>query len=457
MKTPYRATMITTLIGIAAGFAFPIISTLLEVSWQGLPLNLQTIIMVQQESKLLWVIDLAPLVIGFLALLIGLRQDRLQGLNESLQEQIQVEKELKDELDNLNASLNEDIQKSMAQYQRHANFIQTAAEIGKATTSIYQFEELLNRVVNLISERFGFYQVGIFLLDERNEFAVLQAASSEGGKSMLARQHRLRVGSEGIVGFVTSQGQARIALDVGEDAVFFDTPELPQTHSEMALPLYYGGRIFGALDIQSEEANAFSEEDIASLTVLADQVSIAINNARLFSELQESLEAERQAFGEISRRAWQNLIQRSGNLGYTYTGDRVFAVKTSWPDEMVEAFENGAIINTYDENRSISVPVIISNQPVGVIRLKKPDRSVNWTDDEIDLIQELTDRLGQALESARVYQASQRQAIQEQMTTEISAQLRQTLDIDTVLKTAARELGDAFNAKEVVIRMATDE
>ena len=103
------------------------------------------------------------------------------------------------------------------------------------------------------------------------------------------------------------------------------TPELPLTRSEMTLPLFYGGRIFGALDVQSTMEYAFTEEDISSLTVLADQVSMAINNARLFEELQSSLESERQAFGEISRQAWHNLIRHTGSWGYRFSNNRTTA------------------------------------------------------------------------------------------------------------------------------------
>ncbi|MBN2043666.1 MAG: GAF domain-containing protein [Anaerolineales bacterium] len=341
--------------------------------------------------------------------------------------------------------------------EKRTRYIEAAADVGKAATSVYNIDEMLDLVVNMISERFGFYQAGIFLIDDRGEYAVMEAASSDGGKRMLARSHKLRVGEEGMVGYVTSQGKVRIALDVGEEATHFSTPELPLTRSEMTLPLIWGGRIFGALDVQSTEENAFSEEDISSLTVLADQVSMAINNAKLFEELQTSLAAERQAFGEISRQAWHNLIRRSGSWGYRFSNNRTTATETAWPDEMVKALEAKQVINTFAENGSLSVPIMISDAPVGVIRVQKPTTGVDWTDDEKELIQTLTDRLSQALESARVYQASQMQAMQEQLTTEISGQLRRTLDIDTVLKTAAKELGNAFKAKEVVIRMAPDE
>lgn len=459
MRIRIRATVLYTIVGLILGFALPVFSTILETASRNLPVTLSNLIAVQQETMLLWIIDTTPLVIGPLSFFLGLRQDKMTQLNASLGSKVQTEEELRQKLSQANDTLEEEIEAATEKLARHAQFVDSAVEIGRAATSIYEINELLDRVVNMISERFNFYQVGIFIIDSANEYAVMQAASSEGGKRMLARQHRLKVGEEGMVGYVTSQGLARIALDVGDDAVHFNTPELPQTRSEMTLPLFYGGRIFGALDVQSTEPNAFSEEDIDSLTVLADQVSMAINNALLFSDLQESLEAERKAFGEVSRQAWHSLIRRSGTMGYAYNSNtqRILPTEPTWPKEMAHSLQTGEIVNTFEKNNSISVPIFIAEKPVGAIRLRKPETGLNWSEDEIELIQTLTDRLSQALESARVYQSSQMLAMQEQLTTDISSQLRQTLDIDTVLKTAARELGEAFKAKEVVIRMAANE
>jgi GAF domain-containing protein len=316
--------------------------------------------------------------------------------------------------------------------------------------------ELLEKVVELISEQFGFYQAGIFFVDEKGENAVLQAASSDGGKRMLARGHRLKVGEQGIVGYVTRTGLPRIALDVGDDAVHFNTPELPQTRSEMALPLFVGGRVLGALDVQSVEERAFTEDDVSALTVLADQVSMAINNARLFQDLQARIESERQAYGEFSREAWRNLVRHTGRMEYKFSDNKLTTPNETWPEEMTQAMKLQEPVISDRQDHSLSVPLTISGQAVGAIRVQK-STALDWNNDEIDLIQTLTERLSQALESARLYRTSQQQAMQEQLTSSISARLRQTLDIDTVLKTAAKELGDAFNAKEVVIRMAANE
>lgn len=457
MKSSRKNALNFFLLGVLFGLIFPIIATVITVSDMGMAVTIPNILTVQDQTRLLWIIDTAPLFLGILAAIAGFRQDQLETVYQQIEKRLEEETRLRTELNTLNQKLEQRVEERTLDVERRSSYIEAATEVGHAATSIYRLDELLPKVVDLITEKFGFYQSGIFTLDERNEFAELKAASSEGGKRMLARNHRLKVGEQGLVGYVTSTGQARIALDVGEDAVHFNTPELPGTRSEIALPLYYGGRIFGTLDVQSTEAGAFSEDDISALSVLADQVSMAINNALLFEELQTSLESERKAFGEVSRVAWQDFIRQSGSWGYRYRNSRISPTETNWPEDMSRAISTQEIVHANPEKPTLSVPIKISGKPIGAIRLSKDYGMMNWTDDEVDLVQVLTERLGEALESARLFQATQQQAVQEQLSSEISSQLRQTLDIDTVLKTAAKQLGDAFNAREVVIRMAPNE
>jgi PAS domain S-box-containing protein len=162
--------------------------------------------------------------------------------------------------------------------------LQTAAEVSKSITTILDPEELMNQTVNLIQERFGFYYVGLFLVDEAGQYAVLRAGTGKAGRQMLKAGHRLLVGGESMIGWSVAHAQARIALDVGKEAVRFDNPHLPETRSELALPLISHGQCIGALAVQSTEEAAFSEEDIAVLQTMADQLAVAIENARLYAE-----------------------------------------------------------------------------------------------------------------------------------------------------------------------------
>jgi len=147
----------------------------------------------------------------------------------------------------------------------------------------------MNQAVNLIQERFDFYHVGLFLVDEVGEYAVLRAGTGETGRQMLEADHKLAVGGESMIGWSVANAKARIALDVGKRAIRFDTPYLPETRFEMALPLISRGQCIGALTVQSTEEAAFSEEDIAVLQTMADQLAVAIENARLYQEIMRRL------------------------------------------------------------------------------------------------------------------------------------------------------------------------
>ena len=179
-------------------------------------------------------------------------------------------------------NLTEEMKQLKALQRRNAHLL-ASSEVAKAATQILDIRELLTRCVDLIRIHFGFYYAAIFLVDEAGEWAILRAATGEAGLELLRQGHKLGVGSKSMVGWVTANNAARIALDVGEEAIRFDNPLLPKTRSEMALPLRVRGEVIGALDVQSTSLNAFTPEDIQTIQMMADQVAIAIDNARLFS------------------------------------------------------------------------------------------------------------------------------------------------------------------------------
>jgi len=203
---------------------------------------------------------------------------------------------------------NRQLQRVVQQSQRRADLLQASAQVSRMVAQIRDRDKLLSQVTHLISRHFGFYHVGIFLVDTPRRYAVLRAANSEGGRHMLARRHKLGVGSEGIVGYVTETGNPRIALDVGADAVYFDNPDLPETRSEVALPLYVGDEVIGALDVQSTQAAAFDQEAVTLLMTLADQIAITIENARLFEESQAALAQAEEAGRRFLREEWDSFL-----------------------------------------------------------------------------------------------------------------------------------------------------
>ena len=228
---------------------------------------------------------------------------------------------LRDLITNLEKRVTErtaDLEKTTIQSKKRADELQTISDISRAISDEQELEKLLPHITRVVSERFGFYHVGIFLLDETSTFAVLRATNSQGGQRMLERGHRLEIGQVGIVGKVAAAGVPRLALDVGEDSVFFKNPDLPETRSEIALPLKISGKIIGVLDVQSTEPSAFTNEDVNTLSILADQIAIAIEKARLLETARKSLDQTEAAYGQYIRNEWMQFTREEKLMGFQY-------------------------------------------------------------------------------------------------------------------------------------------
>jgi GAF domain-containing protein len=331
--------------------------------------------------------------------------------------------------------------------------IETISKVAREITSFRDLKSLLSAATSLIHENFGYYHVGIFLLDNRKEYAVLAAANSEGGKRMLERGHMLKVGETGIVGYVAHSLQARIAHDVGVDAVFFNNPDLLETRSELALPLVVNTQILGVLDVQSTQPMAFTEEDIITLQTLAEQLAIAIQNARLFTEAEKALETARLAYGEQSREAWSKMLHNQTKIGFLATPPLTVSIQNdSIAPGILKAIESGDLI-LGEDNLTICVPVKIRGQVIGAIRLRKAEIAEAWTQDETNLAIALSDQLSGALESARLYRDSLQRAARESLVSEISGRITASSTRDAILRETVQELGQSIGNVSVTFQL----
>ncbi len=356
------------------------------------------------------------------------------------------------ELEKERAGLGVTVEERTRDLSRRARYLELNATIAREATSELELDALMNNVVNSISRQFGFYHAALYLLDAAAEWAELKAASSEGGRRMLARAHRLRVGQEGMVGYVARRGESRIALDTGRDAIFFDNPDLPLTRSEATLPLRVRGRIIGVLDVQSTEPEAITPEDTAVLQTLADQIATAINNALMFQQFEVSMEVERRSFDGVTAQAWSNLLSTQTGLGFVSNRQTVMPVGDTWTPQMQTVLTQGQIAVDAD-NAALAIPIKVRDRIIGVIDGRKPDGSGRWTQDEIALVQELAEQSALALESARLYQDTQRRAARERLVSEVTGRIRETLDVETVLKIAVDEIRQALQLERLVVRL----
>lgn len=408
--------------------------------------------------------DITDIIVGIILLLtswgiLNLLVSRLNITIAAAKVNEKAQVEANEKLRNLQISLEERVKERTAELTKRSLELETANQQiqGRATkfeavtqatqalSSIRDLQELLPRIASVISENFGFYHVGVFLLDEVNEFAVLTATNSEGGRKMMARNHRLRVGEQGIVGNVTLRGKPRVAMDVGEDAVYFDNPELPDTHSEMALPLMSGSQIIGALDVQSTERSAFTDEDVQMLSLLANQVSLAIENARLFDETRRALTESETVSRQNIREAWAKLPAEQNLAGYRYT--LTGAVPLSSPVEIADP-DNGTIKPGQKETSRIVVPIELRGEKIASLIVQSA-ASVN--EDQLDLIRAVAERVAISAENARLFDETTRRAERERTVSEITGKIRSVNDPQAMIQIAIEELRNALGASRVEI------
>ncbi len=343
-----------------------------------------------------------------------------------------------EKLSGLVTGLEKRVEERTTDLTRRTSQLQAATLVAREAAAIKDTAGLLNDAVRLISDKFGFYHAGIFLLDERGEYAILQAASSPGGQRMLARGHRLQVGKQGIVGFVTARKRSRIALDTGADAVYFNNPDLPDTRSEAALPLIVRERVIGVLDIQSEKPQAFSAEDVETFQTLADQLALAIENARLFNEMNLAVQQFQQVASRRTSETWNEIAQtQSHTYRYTPLGIQL-ATKEYSPSS---------------EDGRLKIPIMLHNRRIGEIKVKRKEEMEFWDPREQAMLTEIATQVALALENARLLDEAQQRAAHERSISEIVSRIDAAHDVDAILRITAQEIGKAIGDSEITVQI----
>lgn len=340
------------------------------------------------------------------------------------------------------------IKERTAALEKRTVQLQTAAEVARDATTTQNLDELLDRTVRLIHERFDFYHAAIYLSDERGKQTILMAASGEAGQEMLEQNIILPVDEASLVGKATKTEKACIDndIDVGEN------PYLPETRSEIALPLKGVDQFIGAINVHSQKKSAFDEDTVSVLQVLADQLAVAISNTRLLQETEQTLAELEAATGRYTMEAWQQVIQRTDTpLGYRYRGIGIETI----PRYLEETQEQSTLAETQQYEgtieKKISVPIQIRDQVIGFLRLTVEEEET--LPETTFLAESVAERMALALENARLLEETQRRAEQERLVANVAARMRQTLDVDTVIKSAVSEMREALGLHDIQIQL----
>ncbi len=359
-------------------------------------------------------------------------------------------KNAKTYLEKRNAEHAQEIESANQQSQAHATRLRVIAELSQEISAgiAKNPEGLFAHIAQIVSEKLGFYHVGIFLLDKNRQYAELRAANSKGGQAMLERHHQLKVGGAGIVGYVAQSGYPRIALSTGADAVFFNNPDLPDTQSEMALPLKIGYEVIGALDVQSVFPSAFSEEDTHTFTALANQIALVVQN----------MSGSQNASPSASQQQGEYIIHKEQG-GYTYLADgTILSAKSIHSPVVEQAVASGkttALPLSKDAHPTLAIPVKVRDHVIGYIQIEAAEENRKWSENEIAMAQSVSERAALALENARLFEATERRAEQEQVMAQVTARIGESTNFERILKTAIQEIGRTLGAKRAFIQIET--
>jgi putative methionine-R-sulfoxide reductase with GAF domain/HAMP domain-containing protein len=344
--------------------------------------------------------------------------------------------------------------------ESQTRWLRVAAEIVRDAASARNLDELLTRSTSLILERFKFYHTGIFLLDNNNEYAVLAASATDAGRLMIANNYKVRVGEVGIVGHVSASGEPQVILNKGIDAVHFNNPFLPDTRTQLAVPLKVESRVIGVLDVQSEQAQAFNAEEIAIMQIMADQLAGAIERTRLLQTVERNLKELEGAYGQYTLESWSGSAEgiQNGNRGYRFDNIRIQSI-TELTELGKEAFTTGKTItfrsnHQKSENQNtVAIPIKLRGQTIGVVTLKlKDDYSVST----VPTIESATERLALSMESARLYEEARLRADREQSISRVTTAISTPTDYEEILQTTVREVGKMLKDAEVAIQIVSN-
>ena len=344
--------------------------------------------------------------------------------------------------------------------EHQTQWLRLAAEVVREAAYARSLDDLLNLSTSLILERFNFYHTGIFLLDNTNEHAVLVASPTEAGKQMISNNYRVRVGEVGIVGHVSASGEAQAILNKGIDAVHFNNPFLPNTRTELAVPLKVEARIIGVLDVQSNQSQAFTTEEIAIIQIMADQLASAIERTRLLQTVEKSLSELESAYGRYTLESWKGLADgvQKGSKGYRFDNIRIQSI-SEISEIGKQALNVGKTVNANgnyqkpEKNNSVAIPIKLRGQTIGVVTVKLKD---SHSADTISTIEAATERLALAMESARLYEEARLRADREQSISRITTAISTPTEYEEILQTTVREIGKMLNDTDVAIQIVGD-
>jgi GAF domain-containing protein len=312
-------------------------------------------------------------------------------------------------------------------------------------------------VAEFIWDQFKLYHVQVFLVDDINQNLILRTGIGQAGQELLVNNFSLPIKVDTVLGRSVLEGRSIVVDDttVGNIDTSRNMPAawysvlmkeeqekrpaslLPETLSELAIPLIVEDHVLGVLDLQDDKIRSFTEKDLSVYEAIAVQLSISIDSARQWELAQSAQQRAEQAVQHLTREAWTEQLRSSQmKPGFAYNLSQVTPLTS--------------ISSTRPSDENLAVPLVIQDQNIGQISVNKPsDRG--WTDDEQALLRSIAQQLAQKAENLRLFEATQQRASREQIARRIIDKVRASRTIETALETAAEELNKVLGTVKASI------
>ncbi len=351
-----------------------------------------------------------------------------------------------------------ELKKTEAALERRNLLLQTSTEVSRLSDIFLAQDVLFPQVVDLLRERLNLYYVGLFLVEGPQ--IVLRAGSGDAGRQLLAQHYSLRMGESAPPVQAVTQVDVCLVEDINPDARRRAHPLLPATRSELALPLAVRGVALGALTLQSDQPHGFGTEDVVVLRTIADQLTSAVENLRLLMQTQTTLEEMQATQRRYQQQAWSAYLDMAQATRYeTQSAETPLKDIVLLPEVEQVLDQQHTLVSsgTADDHAALVVPITLRDQVIGVLGIHDNDQNREWTSDDIALVEAVAERMGQAVETLRLLDETQRSAARDRLTSSVANQMRASLDVETVLQTAVRAIGESLGLHDLTIELESQD
>jgi len=370
---------------------------------------------------------------------------------------LQRERELYKELEIQREELESTVEERTQGLRRQALQLSAAADIAKLAAEATELDVLLSESIEIIRNQFGYYHASVFLMDSTGNWAELAASTGEAGRQLLARRHRLAVGSASIIGWSTANRLPRVASDVEEDPFHFKNPLLPDTRSEIALPLIAGKRLLGAIDVQSTSVNAFPEDELRAMEAIASELTVAIDRVRAQTEIRSELDRADQIVRQQLGTSWADYSRKKGTntIYFTPTGERLLNVGVDFPGAPL-AIQHVKTVSGED-GREVSVPIQLRGEVIATISARKREPNQRWSEEEIAMIEAVASQTSLALESARQRSEEHRRVSELEVINRVSQAVSQMLRLDSLFRVVHRQVNQVIGETDMFVGLYNED